>query len=32
MAMEEFPGLMASGMHPIGRFGIGFFFNLHAGL
>ena len=25
MAMEEFPGLMASGMHAIGRFGIGFF-------
>ncbi|MCW2247768.1 signal transduction histidine kinase [Azospirillum fermentarium] len=24
-AMEEFPGLMASGMHAIGRFGIGFF-------
>ena len=25
MAMEEFPGLMAAGMHAIGRFGIGFF-------
>ena len=25
MAMEEFPGLIASGMHAIGRFGIGFF-------
>jgi len=25
MAMEEFPGLMSSGMHAIGRFGIGFF-------
>ena len=25
MAMEELPGLMASGMHAIGRFGIGFF-------
>ena len=25
MAIEEFPGLMASGMHAIGRFGIGFF-------
>lgn len=25
MATEEFPGLMASGMHAIGRFGIGFF-------
>lgn len=25
LAMEEFPGLMASGMHAIGRFGIGFF-------
>ena len=25
MALEEFPGLMASGMHAIGRFGIGFF-------
>jgi hypothetical protein len=25
MAMEEFPGLMAAGMRPIGRFGIGFF-------
>ena len=25
MAMEEFPGLMASGMQAIGRFGIGFF-------
>ena len=25
MAMEEFPGLMASGMDTIGRFGIGFF-------
>ena len=25
MAMEEFPGLMASGMRAIGRFGIGFF-------
>ena len=25
MAAEEFPGLMASGMRPIGRFGIGFF-------
>jgi hypothetical protein len=25
MVMEEFPGLMASGMHAIGRFGIGFF-------
>ena len=25
MAMEEFPGLMASGMHAAGRFGIGFF-------
>jgi signal transduction histidine kinase len=24
-AMEEFPGLMAAGMHAIGRFGIGFF-------
>jgi histidine kinase/DNA gyrase B/HSP90-like ATPase len=25
LAMEEFPGLMAAGMHAIGRFGIGFF-------
>lgn len=25
MAIEEFPGLMAAGMHAIGRFGIGFF-------
>jgi hypothetical protein len=25
LAMEEFPGLAASGMRPIGRFGIGFF-------
>jgi len=25
LATEEFPGLMASGMHAIGRFGIGFF-------
>ena len=25
LALEEFPGLMASGMHAIGRFGIGFF-------
>ena len=25
MAMEEFPGLMASGMRAIGRFGVGFF-------
>jgi Histidine kinase-, DNA gyrase B-, and HSP90-like ATPase len=25
LAMEEFPGLMASGMQAIGRFGIGFF-------
>jgi Histidine kinase-, DNA gyrase B-, and HSP90-like ATPase len=25
LAMEEFPGLAASGMEPIGRFGIGFF-------
>lgn len=25
LAMEEFPGLMAAGMHSIGRFGIGFF-------
>jgi hypothetical protein len=25
MAMEEFPGLMSSGMRAIGRFGIGFF-------
>lgn len=25
MAREEFPGLIASGMHAIGRFGIGFF-------
>ncbi|CAH0283567.1 Chaperone protein HtpG [Agrobacterium fabrum] len=25
LAMEEFPGLMASGMEAIGRFGIGFF-------
>ena len=25
MALEEFPGLMASGMRSIGRFGIGFF-------
>jgi hypothetical protein len=24
-AMDEFPGLMAAGMHAIGRFGIGFF-------
>ncbi|MCW1913080.1 ATP-binding protein [Luteolibacter sp. GHJ8] len=24
-AMEEFPGLMAAGMHAVGRFGIGFF-------
>lgn len=24
-ALEEFPGLMAAGMHAIGRFGIGFF-------
>ncbi|MFH0792540.1 MAG: ATP-binding protein, partial [bacterium] len=25
LALEEFPGLMAAGMHAIGRFGIGFF-------
>ena len=25
LAMDEFPGLMAAGMHAIGRFGIGFF-------
>jgi len=25
LAMEEFPGLIAAGMHAIGRFGIGFF-------
>ncbi len=25
LVMEEFPGLVASGMQPIGRFGIGFF-------
>ena len=25
LAMEEFPGLMAAGMHAIGHFGIGFF-------
>ena len=25
LAMQEFPGLMAAGMHAIGRFGIGFF-------
>lgn len=25
LTMEEFPGLMAAGMHAIGRFGIGFF-------
>ncbi|HWZ42415.1 MAG TPA: ATP-binding protein, partial [Candidatus Saccharimonadales bacterium] len=25
LAMEEFPGLLAAGMHAIGRFGIGFF-------
>ena len=31
LAMEEFPGLMAAGMNPIGRFGIGFFLSLCSG-